>query len=390
MEIVYLIFIEFLVSIAVLEFLPGILGILTGIFFLILMGVILKERSTLFYMIPIIFFLRVYTGVLDKEISVGDKIDVVTRVFEGKGEILKIDGKYPRLKEYIIVNKIKDGKYNIKGEVYNINQGYKNFGNQYYLNIIESTEIEPNIFEKNMKLLIELRSKNKSYGEKNLYKALILGEKENIFKETKKLFLDTGLMHLLAISGLHMGIIVYILEKSFKCISISKKWKNISILMLISLYFFSIRITPSVQRAYIMVFIYLLGNIIYENPSIKKSFSIAFIISLLINPLIYKDPSFIMSYWAVFCIILFQPFMRRIKGAFTSYLIFTSYIQLAMLPLSYLIFGKISLFSMLTSIILTPLGVIYIFLAFIGLILPISTISTLFYNILIKGMEFFS
>ena len=390
MEIVYLIFIQLLVSIGILEFLPGMLGILTGIFFLILMGAILKERNTLFYIIPIIFFLRVYTGVSDKEITIGKKIDVVTRIFEGKGEILEIDGKYTRLKEYIIVSKIKDGKYNIKGEVYNINEGYKNFGKQYYIDIIENTEIEPNIFEKNMKLLVESRSQSKSYGEKNLYKALILGEKENLFKETKKLFLDTGLMHLLAISGLHMGIIVYILEKVFKGVSISKRWKNILILILISLYFFSIRITPSVQRAYIMVFIYLLGNIIYENPSIKKSFSIAFIISLLINPLIYKEPSFIMSYWAVFCIILFQPIMRNFKGGLNSYLVFTSYIQLAMLPLSYLIFGKISLISMVSSIILTPLGVIYIFLAFIGLILPISPVSTLVYNILIKGMEFFS
>ena len=55
MEIVYLIFIQLLVSIGILEFLPGILGILTGIFFLILMGAILKERNTLFYIIPIIF-----------------------------------------------------------------------------------------------------------------------------------------------------------------------------------------------------------------------------------------------------------------------------------------------------------------------------------------------
>ncbi|MBP6323275.1 MAG: hypothetical protein KA336_05235, partial [Fusobacteriaceae bacterium] len=149
MEIVYLIFIQLLVSIGILEFLPGMLGILTGIFFLILMGAILKERNTLFYIIPIIFFLRVYTGVSDKEITIGKKIDVVTRIFEGKGEILEIDGKYTRLKEYIIVSKIKDGKYNIKGEVYNINEGYKNFGKQYYIDIIENNEIEPNIFEKN-------------------------------------------------------------------------------------------------------------------------------------------------------------------------------------------------------------------------------------------------
>ncbi len=73
MEIVYLIFIQLLVSIGILEFLPGMLGILTGIFFLILMGAILKERNTLFYIIPIIFFLRVYTGVSDKEITIGKK-----------------------------------------------------------------------------------------------------------------------------------------------------------------------------------------------------------------------------------------------------------------------------------------------------------------------------
>lgn len=407
MDMIYLITIQLLLSIGVLELLSLNLGIVMGIICLIFIGVTLKEKSPLFYVIPILFFIRSYSEIGDYQIKVEDKITVVSRIFEGRGKILKLEGKYHKNRDYIIVNDIKNGEYLVEGEV-----SKKISNNQYLLKNISSIEIKPNFIEEKFEELVDYRIKNMSYAEKNLYKGVVLGKKEQIFSKTKKLFKDTGLMHLLAISGLHLGIIIIILQSIAKNIPVNKKWKNIIILMTITLYYLSIRITPSVQRAYIMVFIYLLGNIMYENSSIKKSFCIAFMLSVLINPIIYRDVSFIMSYWAVLCIILFQPFIQKIhkflklnygvinnkkqrilfkiKENTAIYSIFSLYIQLTMAPIVYIIFGKFSILTMIASIILTPIGSLYIFMTFIGVIIPISPIVTLMYKILIKGMEIFS
>lgn len=407
MGIIYLVTVQLLVSIGILELLSLNLGILIGIICLIFIGITLKERSFLFYVIPILFFIRSYSEIIDCPIQLGERITVISRIFQGRGEVLKLEGRYPKIREYILVKNIKDGEYFIQGEVVK-----KTFNNHYILKDVESIENKPSLIERRFEELIDSRIKNMSYGEKNLYKAVVLGKKEKIFSKTKKLFMNTGLMHLLAISGLHLGIVVFILKFIGRKIPLNKRWKNIIILIVLSLYCFAIRVTPSVQRAYIMVFIYLLGNILYENASIKKSFCIAFILSLLINPIVYRSISFIMSYWAVLFIILFQPFIQKIhrylkgkeelnsnkiqrvsfeiKEKIVIYIVFAIYIQVIMAPISYMIFGKISVLGMISSIILTPIGSLYIFMAFIGVIIPISPIVSLVYTILMKGMEFFS
>lgn len=407
MGIIYLVTVQLLISIGILELLSLNLGILVGIICLVFIGVTLKEKSLLFYVIPILFFIRSYSEIGDCPIQLGDRITVVSRIFQGRGEVLKLEGRYPKTREYILVNNIKDGEYLIEGEVIK-----KTYDNHYILKDAESIEIKPSLIERRFEKLIDSRIENMSYGEKNLYKAVVLGKKEKIFSKTKKLFMNTGLMHLLAISGLHLGIVVFILKFIGEKIPLNKRWKNIIILIVLSLYCFAIRVTPSVQRAYIMVFIYLLGNILYENSSLKKSFCIAFILSLLINPIVYRNISFVMSYWAVLCIILFQPFIQKIhrylkvkyelssnknqrisleiKEKIAIYLVFSIYIQIVMAPISYIIFGKFSILTMISSIILTPVGSLYIFVAFIGVIIPISPIVTLVYIMLIKGMEFFS
>ncbi|MGL5657176.1 MAG: ComEC/Rec2 family competence protein [Fusobacteriaceae bacterium] len=407
MGIIYLVTVQLLISIGILELLSLNLGILVGIVYLIFIGVTLKEKSLLLYVIPILFFIRSYTEIEDHQVQLGDRITVISRIFQGRGEVLKREGKYPKNREYILVNNTKNGEYLIQGEVTK-----KTFDNYYILKDIESIENKPSLIEKTFEELIDNRIENMSYAEKNLYKAVVLGKKESIFSKTKKLFIETGLMHLLAISGLHLGIVVFILKFIGEKIPWNKRWKNIVILIALSLYCFSIRITPSVQRAYIMVFIYLLGNILYENASIKKSFCTAFILSLLINPIAYRSASFVMSYWAVLCIILFQPFIQkihrylkvkaelssnknqrillRVKEKIVIYIVFAIYIQVMMTPISYIIFGKFSILAIISSIILTPIGSLYIFVAFIGIIIPISPIITIVYTILIKGMEFFS
>ncbi len=239
-----------------------------------------------------------------------------------------------------------------------------------------------------------------SYGQKNLFRAVILGEKEPVYKKIKNLFTKTGTSHLLAISGLHMGIILFLLTFILTKCHVPKRERNIAILILITFYFLGIRSSPSVQRAYIMTVIFLVGNIFYQNYNLKKALLISFFISLIINPLVYKSISFVLTYSAMVGIILINYLLkftdRKMKNIsenkyilmITNYFIFTFSLQLFMAPFIYFYFGTFAFKTILFSAILTPIGSIYIFSAFLSLILPLMPLTNLFYDILIKSMEF--
>ena len=152
MGIIYLVTVQLLISIGILELLSLNLGILVGIVYLIFIGVTLKEKSLLLYVIPILFFIRSYTEIEDHQVQLGDRITVISRIFQGRGEVLKREGKYPKNREYILVNNTKNGEYLIQGEVTK-----KTFDNYYILKDIESIENKPSLIEKTFEELIDNR-----------------------------------------------------------------------------------------------------------------------------------------------------------------------------------------------------------------------------------------
>ncbi|MGL4392110.1 MAG: ComEC/Rec2 family competence protein, partial [Fusobacteriaceae bacterium] len=271
---------------------------------------------------------------------------------------------------------------------------------EYEISEIEKiSKIEKNLPEKLLEARADKILKNSSYAQKNLFKGVVLGIKEPVSKRIKNLFINTGTAHLLAISGLHIGIILFILSQGLTKLKIGKRNKNIIILVVITFYFYGIRSSPSVERAYMMAAILLLGNIFYENYSMKKSLALSFIISLLINPVSYRDISFVFSYSAMLGIIIcskplnkFNMFLiKKIKSKYIklilNYIAFTISLQLFMAPVIYYYFEKFSFLTIIFSLILTPIGSIYIFLCFVSLLFPTIFLANLCYNILIKIME---
>lgn len=402
MEILYLIGLEILFSIFLIEFISLKVGIITSLFLICILGGVLKERSALFYLLPFIFLFRMNSVVFDSsKIVVGDRIGAKIRVYEGVGEILRINGGYPDKNEVIRVKGLEDGEYEISGKIKKIDR--KKYKKEYFLEEEKFSLIEKNRLKKWMESLVKSRIEGMSFAEQHLYKSVIIGVKDGMHSKVKNLFLQTGLMHLLAISGLHIGIILWGIKKLFSLFNLSKRGLNTATLIGLTIYFLAIRVSPSVQRAYIMSVIYLLGAIFYENADLKKSLTVAFILSLLINPISYREPSFIMSYWAMGSIVLGEKGLRKIGKwidkkviekyeylrGIVKYFCFSVYIQFAMIPVTFLIFGNFRWIGILASTILTPIGIVYIFLAFVNLIIPVGLACSFIFKILVNSMEFF-
>lgn len=150
--------------------------------------------------------------------------------------------------------------------------------------------------------------------EASIAKALLLGDKGDLSKETRSSFSSAGAMHVLAISGLHVGIIMYLLFFVFKRFSrwISRRWAVILSICFIWLFVGVTGASPSVVRSALMFSIILIGQQSGRSSSSMNTLFFSAFILLLIDPLLLFDIGFQLSYGAMLGIFLFYDRVRSL------------------------------------------------------------------------------
>lgn len=339
-----------------------------SIFLLIYLFYILKLKNFEIYIVSLIFIFRAFIGINFYDYKVGNIVKIKSDFIECKGKIEKIDNKKLLINKNIYLEKIPNGKFEILGEIKEINKRY------IVLNEIERKEIPQNFSEIFFEKKIKVLRKYLSNGCVNLIETMVFGEKRVLYKEIQESFIRCGIAPLLAISGFHIGIICGIILFILDKIGLRKDIKNIVGILILSLYVYSIKISPSVIRSYIMIVVFLIGNIIYEKNDIKKAFMVAFILNLLIYPNSLGSISFIMSYLSVFIILWIYPKLeidKKIKNSSTyNFLIFLFVIQIGLMPITLYFFKTINILSFFTNIILMPFGSFFIVMGFFSVLLP--------------------
>ena len=195
----------------------------------------------------------------------------------------------------------------------------------------------------------------------SIIKALIIGDKRDLDPDLKNDFINSGTMHILAVSGLHVGIIAYILFllSGFIFRYVPKYTKFKIPLIIIGLILFaelSGGATP-VWRAVLMTSIYLTGrNLSFESHSLNL-LGLTALILILINTQTIFDISFQLSFTAVAGIILIYPILNMFYSPIKKiikYPIGLLYMgisaQIVLLPLSIFYFHQYSISSPITSI----------------------------------------
>ncbi|MGL4392072.1 MAG: hypothetical protein ACRCSK_01330, partial [Fusobacteriaceae bacterium] len=108
----------------------------------------------------------------DINFSVGDKVKISTRIYEGKGEIEKYLNKNPRQKSYVLIPMTEDGYYEVSGTISKIYD--KKYFKEYEISEIEKiSKIEKNLPEKLLEARADKILKNSSYAQKNLFKGVV-------------------------------------------------------------------------------------------------------------------------------------------------------------------------------------------------------------------------
>ncbi|NQT23665.1 MAG: ComEC family competence protein [Candidatus Omnitrophica bacterium] len=142
--------------------------------------------------------------------------------------------------------------------------------------------------------------------------AMLLGERQFLDKTTRDVFRRTGTMHILAISGLHIGIIVFIFLGIFTLFGIPLKVECALTIVIIILYALMVGQRPSVWRASFMASVFLFGYILNRHPNLLNLLSFALLALLLVNPNYIFDVGFILSFTCVASIIWISPVLDRL------------------------------------------------------------------------------
>ena len=159
-----------------------------------------------------------------------------------------------------------------------------------------------------IKVLEILRTNIKGEKELGLAEALLIGYKDDLDKSLVQSYSNTGVVHIIAISGLHLGLIYWLLTWIFKPLRKFRLLKPIFILTGLWLFTLLAGAQPSVLRSAAMFSCIIVGEAFEKKSSIYNSLALSAVILLCLNPFWLWDVGFQLSYAAVLSIVIFmQP-----------------------------------------------------------------------------------
>lgn len=266
-------------------------------------------------------------------------------------------------------------KKRIYRQVYLANNQWQPTGSKKY-----SLHIYSELFRE--KLLKSYRQQNLGANETEILSALTLGYKRNLEPDTKRVFSSAGVIHVLAVSGLHVGILYMVFAFFFGFLRKQNAGKYIFIVasvLLLWTYAFITGLSPSVMRAATMFSIVIIGSNINRRASIYNSLAASALFLLLINPNNLFEVGFQLSYLAVFGIVFLQPKLGKIWQPkvkivkFFWLLLTVSFAaQLATFPVTIYYFSLFPTYFWVSNLIVIPAVTILIPLGI--LLLLVSTI----------------
>jgi competence protein ComEC len=252
-------------------------------------------------------------------------------------------------------------------------------------------------------LLEKLKQTSLGFDERAIIQALVLGQKKDINKDLYSSYAKAGAVHILAVSGLHVGILYFILTFILSFTN-RLKWGNFiqSFLIIFCLWFFAFvtGLSPSVTRAVTMFSIFAIAKNINRESSTINNLFLSFFLLILINPLWLFHVGFQLSYLAVFSIIVVQPKLSRyyrprfyIDKLFWGIFTVSIAAQLGVLPLSIYYFHQFPGLFFITNLVVLPVigillggGILLLILSVFNF-LPDQFAET--YNFLIKSLNAF-
>ena len=208
-----------------------------------------------------------------------------------------------------------------------------------------------------------------------IIKALLTGNREDIPEDIAQTFRDSGASHILALSGLHLGIIYAIILRLLDLAGNSpamRHVKSVLTILICGFYTLATGAGASITRAFIFITLNEIGKMTGRPTNLKGVLAAALLVHLAFDPTAVSEIGFQLSYAAIFGIAYIFPWLRGmwrndwrwLKWIWESAAISIS-CQITTGPLAYLYFGTFPQYFLLTNLIAVPLA---------GLIIPAALV----------------
>ena len=193
----------------------------------------------------------------------------------------------------------------------------------------------------------------------DIIKSMLLGDSSYLVEEDLDKYRELGLGHILAVSGLHIGIIASFILYGLMTLTISRKLSSIITIVIIVIYGFLIGFPHSMVRGTLMFSLIILTKISNEHSNSINVLSLAALITLFINPFSLFSLGFIMSYTAVMSLYLLTKKIETLfypkDGYISSTLSAILGVNIGILPIQAYFFNYISLLGIIANILIIPI-----------------------------------
>jgi len=225
------------------------------------------------------------------------------------------------------------------------------------------------------RIIQNLEKANFNSKELNVAIALIMGQQQDIDPEITQDYQYAGAVHILSVSGLHIGFILLFVTFLLKPFLNTKRGSFIKLLItVIALFLFGILagLAPSVVRSVVMFSFVAIGQYLKRNTNILHTLLVSILLILLFEPSFLFDVGFQLSYVALFFIVWLQPLFaniwkpkNKILNYFWEILTVSFAAQIGTLPLSIYYFHQFPGLFFVTNLVVIP---------FLGIIMSLGTL----------------
>jgi len=244
--------------------------------------------------------------------------------------------------------------------------------------------------------------------ESSILAGLILGERCDLPRDIQEMFADAGVLHILAVSGLNVGLVLFIFYGFFRGIGIPKRITYLLTILVVIIFAQVVGNPPSAARASIMAICGLVAFLLDRDKHLYNSLALAALIILIWNPFTLFDVGFQLSFMATLGILYltphFQTYFRLSKPhRLVTYILGSLAVSAGALvgvyPITALYFNKISLIALISNIVVVPQVGLITALGFassisglfsLGLAQAVNTVNRLFVIVLFKSIQFFA
>ena len=274
------------------------------------------------------------------------------------GKVVKVNGKYKSLD-------------NMKFENFDYGRYIRSTGYEGLI-YIDKYEIINNsniyLFIGNIKEYVKDTFRYLYKEKSDFINSIILGKNEYLSEEEKEIFTRTGTSHIIAISGLHTGLLCGMI--AFIMGGINRHYKLVILSMLMILYSLMVGSSPSIVRSIFFMIVLYLSVFLDRKRDGISTLSLIGIFFIINNPYIIYNISFQLSFLATLSIIYFYGYINEIFKI--SLVSLTISANILTIPLVYYNFKGVPLLTIVSNMIIVP---------FMGVIIYLSVASIIIFRI---------